>query len=397
MTARIEKDSLGKDKYINGAVENVTIRVQRSQEREALISFAAILRTEPTRKDLVSTVLTYLTIYFQLESIILIRYESVSDQLVIEGARGYWDYLTNKAIPLNKQLTTQIITTGQPLVIGWIDYDPIFQSSITLGESQLVAGIPITTEGRTMGVIWVGKQAAIQKEQMELFVAMGDMLANALERTILQEKTQQRVQRLSALRFDSLQRSNMELHLSYDTTLESWVKALDIRLGEGPDNSQILVDMTIKMARILRVPDNEIIHLRRGALLHDIGNMLLPDSILLKPSSLEDEERQLIHRHPLLARELLSAISSLRPAMVIPVSHHERWDGSGYPDGLKGSEIPLAGRIFAMVDVWNALRSDRPHRKAWTEEETINYLRQQAGILFDPEITRRFLEMVLVS
>jgi HD-GYP domain-containing protein (c-di-GMP phosphodiesterase class II) len=151
--------------------------------------------------------------------------------------------------------------------------------------------------------------------------------------------------------------------------------------------------MTLRMARLLGVSNDDLVHVRRGALLHDIGKMAIPDSILLKPGPLTDEEWALMRRHPEVAREFLDPITFLRPALPIPLYHHEWWDGSGYPDGLKGENIPLVARIFAVVDVWDATISDRAYRPAWTEERVRENIRSLAGTKFDPRIVELFLSM----
>ena len=161
----------------------------------------------------------------------------------------------------------------------------------------------------------------------------------------------------------------MELVLAYDATIEGWSRALDLRDRETEGHTERVVDLTLRLARAMGMADTELVHIRRGALLHDIGKMGVPDSILLKPGALTDEEWVTMHRHPLLAYNLLNAISYLRPAIDIPYCHHEKWDGSGYPRGLRGEQIPLPARLFAIVDVWDALRSDRPYRKAWPEAQ----------------------------
>jgi len=141
------------------------------------------------------------------------------------------------------------------------------------------------------------------------------------------------------------------------------------------------------------LPDGAVIHLYRGALLHDIGKMGIPDDILLKPGPLTEEEWRIMRKHPVLAYQLLSPIEFLQPALGIPYSHHEKWDGTGYPQKLKGEQIPLAARLFAVVDVWDALRSDRPYREAWSEEKTREYIKSLAGIQFDPEVVQVFLNV----
>ena len=147
------------------------------------------------------------------------------------------------------------------------------------------------------------------------------------------------------------------------------------------------------LAAKMGVPKENFEHIRRGALLHDIGKMAIPDAILMKPGPLDDEERKVIELHPGYAKEMLDGIDFLRPALEIPYSHHERWNGSGYPEGLAGEAIPLAARIFAVIDVCDALLSDRPYRPAWTEEKAITYIKVQSGILFDPQVVDAFMEI----
>jgi HD-GYP domain-containing protein (c-di-GMP phosphodiesterase class II) len=198
----------------------------------------------------------------------------------------------------------------------------------------------------------------------------------------------------NALLFEELQKMNINLLLAYDAAIEGWAKALDLRSYESPGHTQRLAERTVKLASALGVPENDLVYIRRGALLHDIGMMGIPDTILSKLDPLTEEEWALIRRHPQIAQEMLSMIAYLQPALEIPYSHHERWNGSGYPRGLEGEEIPLAARIFAVVDVWDALTSDRPYRKAWTREAAREYLEQNKGILFDPRVVDVFLRLI---
>jgi response regulator RpfG family c-di-GMP phosphodiesterase len=183
------------------------------------------------------------------------------------------------------------------------------------------------------------------------------------------------------------------LQQSYEATLEGWVKALDLRDKETEGHSQRVTEMTVQLARALGLEAATIEHMRRGALLHDIGKLGIPDSILLKPGKLTEDEWAIMRTHPTLAYQWLAPIRYLRPALDIPHYHHEKWDGSGYPHGLQGQDIPLAARIFAVIDVWDALSSDRPYRKAWPEERVYAHLREQAGSHFDPQVVEVFLQM----
>jgi PAS domain S-box-containing protein len=192
----------------------------------------------------------------------------------------------------------------------------------------------------------------------------------------------------------AIKKAENELQIAYDLTLEGWAAALELREKETALHSRNVVELTLKMAKELAIPDEAMAHIRRGALLHDIGKMGIPDNILLKPGKLTDEEWVVMRMHPVFAFELLSDIPYLQPALDIPYAHHERWDGSGYPLGLKGENIPLIARIFAVVDVWDALLSDRPYRPGWPKEEVIRYLREHAGKQFDPQIVEVFLRVV---
>jgi putative nucleotidyltransferase with HDIG domain len=169
---------------------------------------------------------------------------------------------------------------------------------------------------------------------------------------------------------------------------------MDLRDRETEGHSQRVTELTMKMAKMFGMTGEQLVHLRRGALLHDMGKLGIPDSILHKPDKLTEEEWQIMHKHPQLAYDMLYRIEYLRPAIDIPYCHHERWDGSGYPRGLQGEKIPLAARLFAVVDVWDALTSDRPYRSAWSEDESLTYIREQSGQHFDPRVVDLFLKMV---
>jgi PAS domain S-box-containing protein len=194
--------------------------------------------------------------------------------------------------------------------------------------------------------------------------------------------------------FVNLKSSNAELQLAYDTTLEGWSRALDLRDRETEGHTRRVTELTEKLARKFDFTKEYLIQIKRGCLLHDIGKMGIPDAILLKPGTLSAEEWEIMRKHPMYAYEMLAPIKYLQPALEIPYCHHERWDGSGYPRGLKGQDIPLAARIFAVVDVWDALTSNRPYRAAWDKEKVKEYLREGSGKQFDPRIVNTFLKML---
>jgi putative two-component system response regulator len=191
-----------------------------------------------------------------------------------------------------------------------------------------------------------------------------------------------------------LEQAYDELQQTHEATLSGWVRALDLRDKETEGHSERVVELAIRLARAAGIEGDDLVHMRRGALLHDIGKLGVPDAILLKPGSLTYEEWIIMHRHPVYAYEWLSPIPYLRMTVDIPYCHHEKWDGTGYPRGLQGEQIPLAARLFAPVDVWDALRSDRPYREAWPKEKTLEHIQNGSGKHFDPAAVKLFLEVM---
>ncbi len=246
---------------------------------------------------------------------------------------------------------------------------------------QAYVGLPLMTKGNLKGVLELFHRApkAFTKDQLEFLEDLARYAAIAID---------------NAQMFESLQRSAFEVRAAYDATIEGWARALELRDRETEGHAQRVVRLTLALARRLGVPEERLVHIRRGALLHDIGKLGVPDRILHKPGPLTEEERLIMQRHPVLGYEMLKDIEYLQPALIIPLFHHERWDGSGYPRGLKGEQIPLEARIFAVVDVYDALRSDRPYRPAWTREQALAFIREQSGKLFDPQVVAAFLSLI---
>lgn len=194
--------------------------------------------------------------------------------------------------------------------------------------------------------------------------------------------------------FAEMDSSRRALQQSYEDTLAGWVRALDLRDRETLGHTHRVTEMSLCLARKMGLSEMEVEHLQRGALLHDIGKIAVPDSILHKPGPLTAEQWVVMRRHPEAALRMLEPIDYLRPALDIPYCHHERWDGKGYPRGLRGEEIPLAARIFSVVDVWDALSSDRPYRRAWSRSKVLDELLWQRGQRFDPQVVDTFLSIL---
>lgn len=192
---------------------------------------------------------------------------------------------------------------------------------------------------------------------------------------------------------EELTQANFELGDAYRDTLEGWGRALEMRDQETEGHTKRVTEWTVQMAMAMNMSVEKITNMRYGAMLHDIGKMAIPDSILLKPGPLDTNEWQIMKMHPVYAMEWLHTVKFLKYAITIPYYHHEKWNGTGYPEGLKGKEIPIEARVFCLIDVWDALLSDRPYRKGWPKEKVVNYIRENEGTHFDPEIAELFLEL----
>jgi len=240
--------------------------------------------------------------------------------------------------------------------------------------------IPLITRDEIKGILQVFQRTEFRPDAdwLEFFNTLAGQAAIAISEAHL---------------LRDLKQSNAELQTAYDATIEGWSNALDLRDKETEGHSQRVTELCLSMAKMLNIPEEELKFIRWGSLLHDIGKMGVPDNILLKPGPLDDEEWEIMRRHPVNAYNLLSEIDFLRPALDIPLNHHEKWDSSGYPQGLKGKEIPLPARIFAVVDVWDALTSERPYRGALSQDEAMQYIIDHSGSHFDPEMVQLFLRI----
>jgi PAS domain S-box-containing protein/putative nucleotidyltransferase with HDIG domain len=257
----------------------------------------------------------------------------------------------------------------------------IFVRSSLLADEEFVShyATALMVKGQVKGVLEFFHRKPLQHEHtwLSYFETLAIQAAIAIENASL---------------FENLQRSNMELTMAYDATIEGWSRALDLRDRETEGHTQRVTEMALELAEKMGMHDAEKLDLRRGALLHDIGKMGVPDAILLKSGELSDSEWEIMRQHPWYAYQMLSPIAYLKRALEIPYCHHEKWDGSGYPRGLRGDSIPLSARVFAVVDVFDALTSDRPYSKAWPLEKAYRYIQEQAGKYFDPQVVKVFLE-----
>jgi HD-GYP domain-containing protein (c-di-GMP phosphodiesterase class II) len=246
---------------------------------------------------------------------------------------------------------------------------------------KIYFGAPLVAKNEVKGVLQIFHRQAFtpDKEWINFLETVAGSAAIAIDEAQL---------------FQELRQSNLDLQRAYDATIEALSKALDLRDEETEDHSEKVTDLTLILAAQFGIKDQDLIHIQRGALLHDIGKVGVPDVILKKPGPLTDDEWVIMRKHPQFAHDLLSSIEVLQPALDIPYCHHEKWDGTGYPRHLKGEEIPLSARIFAVVDVWQALISDRYYRKAWPHEKALAHIQASAGTHFDPRVVEVFIHTI---
>jgi PAS domain S-box-containing protein len=316
-------------------------------------------------------------------SVLLLRPDSL--MLEFAAGKGFWTRsIESSLLPATEGLLGRSVIDRN---ITYIDDLRTTRQAIRrpflLTDEKFVSyyGVPLIAKGTVKGVLEIFHRAPLahDAEWLQFLESLASQTAIAID---------------SSVTFQDLQRSNMELALAYDATIEGWSHALDLRDRETEGHTLRVTGMALRLARAMGLGDEALLQLRRGGLLHDIGKMGVPDSILLKPGRLTDEEWVIMRKHPVFAYDMLSPIAYLRPALDVPYCHHERWDGNGYPRGLRGEQIPLTARIFAVVDVWDALSSDRPYRPAWKSEDVLKYIRDEAGKQFDPAVVEVFLNLI---
>ncbi|MHB0988898.1 MAG: HD domain-containing phosphohydrolase [Bellilinea sp.] len=538
----------GRPEGVVAFVTDITDRVRRERDLEALVDIAAALRQSNNRADIYRTTLQVVLDNLHVEGASLAMRSPNADSLTIESAVGRWEFMAGKAIGIGQGLSHRVVETGQAELTQQVTPADTINGQQYPDDVRAAGAAPLIAEHHTLGAVWVGSRRPIPEEDFRLLRAITDIAAGALQRTLAYEQNQLRLRRVSALHyidmaisasfdwhvtlnvvlgqavamlgmdaaailtfhpetqsleyaagigftsgqieqtslrmgesqagqvalkrevryipdlhqiddpmtdrfsragenfttycaaplvgkgqvkgvlelfhhsafnpdsewmdflemlaaqaaiaidnaqlFEDLQQSNSELRQAYDALILGLSRGLELRDAETQGHANRLVEHTVRLARRLHLPEAQLPHLRRGALLHDIGKMGIPDAVLLKPGPLTAAEWEIMRQHPVYAFDLLSSIEYLKPAMDVPYSHHERWDGSGYPRGLQGEEIPLTARIFAVVDIWDALTHDRPYRAAWDKPRTAAYLREQAGVLLDPRAVNEFLAML---
>lgn len=527
--------------------QDVSDKIQREKELLIVANVSAALRSAKTRKEMFPIILDQLIGQLNVDAASISIFHPESNEFIIELGRGLWERETGLHIPKGQGISSKVFESSQ-VYLGAIENDPDIYKPELLSPCKYIAAAPLIVQNNNLGELLVGSTKEIFKKDVRLLSAVADMAANAIHRSTLHERTEEKVRQLNSLRvidtaintsldlrvtfdvvlkqakqllhcsalavlisksqtmllepvanlgfqtklinnlrfhigsniisrsileretvkidqkaipdneesgkffikgedfityyaaplfvksavkgllvalyreddkqnedleeilntlatqiaiaidnaelFNGLQHSTADLTFAYNETIEGWAKALELRDQETQGHSRRVTDLTLRLATEMGVRDEKIGHIMRGALLHDIGKMGIPDGILNKPGKLDPDEWDLVKKHPEYAYKMLSSIRYLQPALDIPYCHHEKWDGSGYPRGLKGTEIPLAARIFAIVDVWDALISDRPYRKAWSKSKARDHIFEQSGKHFDPKVVEVFKRII---
>ena len=372
------------------AIENARLfetTRRRLVEINSVHKVSVALRTAETLDEALPIILDQSIALLNARSAALEMISPASGEIVMLRGHGDWVEMTGKRAPPGSGVSGHVIASGEPFVSADITTSDLPVWPERFGPSRAVACVPIISQEQRIGVLWIGRETPLQQEDVSLLGAIGEMVGTAVDRLRLHDQTQ-------ALLRD-LRSSRDELAEAYDETITGWSRALDLRDQETEGHTQRLVGMTLRLARAFGMGAEQMMHIRRGALLHDIGKMGISDNLLRKTGPLSTDEWREMQQHPRFAFELLEPITYLRPALEIPYCHHERWDGSGYPRGLKGEQIPLAARIFAVVDVYDAISHDRRYRAAWTKTKALKYIRDHAGRHFDPKVVDVFFELLL--
>ena len=364
-------------------LEETTRRLQHVQ---ALHKIDTAMTSSLDLSATLAVLLEQTTTQLGVDAAAVLLYDPQARELVHTAGCGFCTpHVQQARVSLDKRYAGRAARERRTIVSDWwqrtnAEYaDPVYETIVSEEGFKAHVSAPLVTQGQVVGVLEVFHRSALDTpiEWLELLETLAAQAAISID---------------GATVFDNLQRSHAELEKAYNSTLEGWSRALDLRDKETEGHSQRVTEMTAHLAQAFGLDATQITNLRRGALLHDIGKIGVPDHILLKPGQLTAEEWMIMRKHPQYAYDMIFPIAYLQPVIDIPYCHHEKWDGSGYPRGLKGEEIPLAARIFAVVDVWDALTSDRPYRPAWPPDRVREYIQSQSGTHFDPRIVEAFFK-----
>lgn len=392
IVSRVLQDITHVSQTLTTLEQHITDQIVLKQDQlGALMGIGSVINSSLGRKRVLEEVMDSLISLTRAERGFLILRDPVDGKLKPETSRGI-DHinLDEEAFKVSGTIIHKVADTGIPILTTNAQNDPRFvaQESVIAFNLRSILCAPLKLKDKVIGVLYVDNRVRtgmFQDSDLNLITAFADQAAVAIHNADLFESLKQTNLQLEA--------ANIELGIAYEATLRGWVRALDVRDKETEGHTQRVTVLTQRLAQQMGVDREMLEHYTRGALLHDIGKMAISDEILRKRGPLTPEERAIMEKHPVYAYEMLSPIEFLRPAIDIPYRHHEKWNGTGYPDGLKGEAIPLAARIFCIVDVWDALTSDRPYREPLPHDKVRQMIKADAGKHFDPRVVETFLNM----
>lgn len=359
--------------------------IQQMQQLSALRSIDLAIASGLELNLLLSILLEQVTTLMRIDAVSILLLNAKTNVLEFSVGKGFHsNSLQHTRLKLGQGCAGRVALERKMLNVPDLTKNEMeFDRSPLFPGERFVSyyGVPLIAKGRVLGVLELFHRSSLQPDAdwLDFLIMISGQAAIAID---------------SAVMFKEVQRSNLELSLAYDATIEGLARALDLRDKKTEEHTRRVAETAVRLAVRLGVGGSDLIHLRRGAILHDIGKVAIPDAILLKPGPLAEEEWKIMRRHPDIAVDLLSPVAYLAPALHIPHWHHEKWDGSGYPDRLGGNQIPFPARLFALVDVYDALISDRPYRTAWSKGDAVQYIKSQSGKHFDPKMVPEFLNLV---
>jgi PAS domain S-box-containing protein len=369
------------------AIHRATLHDQTEQRLQRLAALRAVDMAISASIDLrvsLSVLLDQVTTQLSVDAGDVLILDPRTQSLVFAASRGFHaPDRSRSSVPLGQGFAGTAALERRMVIIPHLEEaGEKFAVSLRTGAERFASyfAVPLIAKGQVRGVLELYRRTVLEpdSEWLEFLETTAAQAAIAIDNSNM---------------FEDLQRTNTDLIMAYDATIEGWARTLELRDRDTSGHTGRVTELTVSLARRMGIREAHLIHVRRGALMHDIGKISIPDSILHKPGPLTPEEWEIMRTHPVTAFELLASIAYLRPAIDIPYGHHEKWDGSGYPRGLAQEQIPLPARVFAVIDVWDALRSDRPYRKAWPDEAVHEYLRAGSGSHFDPAVLVAFFEL----